>query len=109
MTREEILSIEEYCAEHKHRTESAWKNLIYPFGTFIRRRKSIEKMMKSIPSRESSSNYHPVNMFLRQCHLLALPENPVSRSSVSRKRTRGKHPKSIANSYYNINPISLLH
>ena len=53
MTREEILSVEEYCAEHKHRTESAWKNLIYPFGTFIRRRKSIEKMMKSIPSRES--------------------------------------------------------
>ena len=35
--------------------------------------------MNRIPVSESSSNYHRAGVSLRECHPLALPEDPVSR------------------------------
>lgn len=92
ITREEILSIEEYCAEHKVSHRKRLEELDIPFWRFYKAKRKYRKMMKSIPSPESSSNYHPVNMSLRQCHLLALPENQANRSGVLRKKARAISP-----------------
>ena len=81
MTREEILSIEEYCAEHKVSHRKRLEELNIPFWHFYKAKKNIEKMMNRMPVSESSSNYHRADVSLRQCRLPALPENPAKRAS----------------------------
>ena len=45
MKREEILSIEEYCAEHKVSHKKRLEELDIPFWHFYKAKKSIEKMI----------------------------------------------------------------
>ena len=84
--KEEILSIEEYCAEHKVSNRKRLEDLIYPSGTFIRRRKCIEMRMNKMPSLDSSSSCHLANMSLKQCYRLVLPGNPANCASLSKIR-----------------------
>ena len=88
MTREEILSIEEYYAEHKVSYKKRQEDWIYHSGTSTRRRKSIEKRMNKKASLASSSSYHLADMSLRQCLRLVLPVDPANSASRLRKRTR---------------------
>ena len=88
MTREEILSIEEYCIEHNVSHKKRLEELEIPFWHFYKAKKKYRKMMNKVPSPESSSSYHLANMSLRQCHQLVLPEDPAKHTSQQRKRAR---------------------
>ena len=81
MTREEILSIEEYCAEHNVSHRKRLEELNIPFWHFYKAKKKYRKDDDRMPISESSSNYHRADVSLKQCHLLALPENPAKRVS----------------------------
>ena len=83
MTREEILSIEEYCIEHKVSHKKRLEELEIPFWHFYKAKKKYRK-----DDAERSSSYHLANMSLRQCHLPVLPEDPAKHTSQQRKRAR---------------------
>ena len=85
MTREEVLSIEEYCAEHKI---SHKKHLGYRSGTSIRQSRNIGRKMSRMRSRDSLFSFHPVDMSRRQCLLLVQQASPASQSN--RQRIKAK-------------------
>lgn len=56
ITREEVLAIEKYCAEHKVTHKARLTELGIQFWDFIRPKRNIEKRTQWIPGLDSSFN-----------------------------------------------------
>ena len=81
MTREEILSIEEYCAEHKISHKKRLEELGIPFWNFYKAKRKYRKEMSKMLNRDSSFSFHPDDMSRRQCLLHVLQESLASQSN----------------------------
>ena len=92
MTREEILSIEEYCAEHKVSHKKRLEELDIPFWHFYKAKKKYREEDEQEGQSGQFIQLYLADMSLRQCLRLVLPVDPANHASRLRKRTRAILP-----------------
>lgn len=87
MTREEVLLIEDYCAEHKISHKKRLEELGIPFWNFYKaKQKSTVGKMSGKHNRDSLFSFHPSDMSHRQCLPHVLQASPASQSNRPRRK-----------------------
>ena len=83
MTREEILSIEEYCIEEEHKVshKKRLEELEIPFWHFYKAKRKYRKDDEQGSQSGEFIQLSSGKLSLRQFHLLVLPEDPAKHAS----------------------------